>query len=189
MAWVVAGLMLLGIAATLPWPVTLDAERGRVIDSQTGVPIAGANVAAVWLLTKGSFGGRTEAGPLELVETVTGSDGSYAFPATRHWQSILGGYPDKKRIPRVYVFKANYEPGIESGPPKTPADERLIALKSLGDSAMPYQAKVLESFIGALTIPLTHPDNTPKCHLKRIDTMIAALKRAGEPLGLANFGC
>jgi hypothetical protein len=56
----------------------------RVVDQQTGQPLADVHAIATWLF----YGGPRRRGPLTVLEAVSGPDGGLSFPA---WGPIRSG--------------------------------------------------------------------------------------------------
>lgn len=90
------------------YPATYAAEaiEARVVDADTKQPLEGVIVTANWELV-GGFEGNTPVGQMKVLETVTGKDGKFTFPA---W----GPEPRKKgylrnRDPQLLLFKPGYE--------------------------------------------------------------------------------
>ena len=54
--------------------------RGWVVDASTGQPLDGVIIVAQWILYGTGAGGYIPQGRLQILETVTAADGSYAFP-------------------------------------------------------------------------------------------------------------
>ncbi len=114
-------LLLLASAACergIPASYTARPIRGRVVDATTGQPLEGVIIVTQWILYDTGVGGQNPRGRLEVLETVTAPDGSYAFPG---W----GPKPnpvniDKQnayvccfltnRDPKLSLFKPGYRP-------------------------------------------------------------------------------
>ena len=76
-------LLLLASAACergIPASYTARPISGRVVDATTGQPLEGVIIVAQWILYDTGVGGQNPRGRLEVLETLTGPDGSYAFP-------------------------------------------------------------------------------------------------------------
>ena len=84
-------------ATQIPAAYSAHPIRGWVVDASTGQPLEGVIVVAQWILYDTGMGGQNPRGRLEVLETVTAGDGSYAFPG---W----GPKPN----PRVTVDIAHY---------------------------------------------------------------------------------
>lgn len=119
-------LLLAPLAACLParayedWPspplvsppYSAQAITGKVVDAETGEPLAGVIIVAQWMIDR-KFVGDDKA-LLNVMETVSDSEGNYGFPA---WGPIsLPPMADfrKGEDPRVYYFKTGYWPEVES---------------------------------------------------------------------------
>jgi len=95
--------------------------QGRVVDASTGQPLEGVIVVAQWVLYRTTLGGENPHERLQVLETVTAPDGTYAFPG---W----GPKPNPLRIdsigsigvgfccfltdrdPKLSFFKSGYRP-------------------------------------------------------------------------------
>ena len=79
----VLGLLLLasgGLAAEYQPFYSAKPIRGAVVDAETGAPLEGVIIVAQWILYEASPGGQNPRRRLQVLETVTGKDGSYTFP-------------------------------------------------------------------------------------------------------------
>jgi hypothetical protein len=112
-------LLLLPTAAACAtgFPASYSAQpiRGWVVDASTGQPLEGVIVVAQWILYETSVGGQNPHKRLEVLETVTGSDGGYAFPGwgpKPNLPPIIGpGYGCcflTNRDPQLSFFKTGY---------------------------------------------------------------------------------
>lgn len=109
-----------------PSSYSAQAIRGIVIDASTGQPMDGVIIVAQWVLIEANVGGHTARRRLQVLETVTAQDGSYAFPA---WGPIPN--PLDINLPKGYIccflwdqdpalsyFKPGYRPlGLENTKP------------------------------------------------------------------------
>ena len=92
--------------------------QGRVVDASTGQPLEGVIIVAQWVLYWTSVGGQNPHKRLQVLETVTASDGSYAFPGWGPKPNPLTIDPAKlyfccfltDRDPKLSYFKAGYRP-------------------------------------------------------------------------------
>ncbi|MFQ5741173.1 MAG: hypothetical protein ACE5JX_19390 [Acidobacteriota bacterium] len=76
-------LLLLASAACgndIPSSYSARPIRGKVVAATTGQPLEGVIIVAQWILYDTGVGGQNPRGRLEVLETVTAPDGSYAFP-------------------------------------------------------------------------------------------------------------
>lgn len=64
-----------------PSHYSAEAVSAKVIDADTKKPIEEVIVVAHWQLYYSTVGGRVPVGQLMVLETVTGKDGSFSFPA------------------------------------------------------------------------------------------------------------
>ncbi len=83
------------------------AITGKLVDAETGEPLAGANIVAVWILGRTFF---SDAKVLKILETVSDQDGNYAFPAWGPIALPLLGDFGQGYDPRVVYFKHGYWP-------------------------------------------------------------------------------
>ncbi len=124
---VLLGLSLLlltssAVAGEMPPPAYSALPiRGKVVDATTGQPLEGVIIVAQWILYEANVGGQNPRERLQVLETVTAPDGTYAFPG---W----GPKPNPLRIysigsigvgfccfltdrdPRLSYFKPGYQP-------------------------------------------------------------------------------
>jgi hypothetical protein len=90
-----------------PWLVDCQYEAPgfsiRVVDQQTGQPLAGVHALATWLMY-GGHGGRR---PLMVLEAVSGPDGMISFPA---WGPVRSGASglEPARDPLISLFRPGY---------------------------------------------------------------------------------
>lgn len=94
---------------------TADAITGKVVDEETGEPLAGVIIVANWTIEASFVGYNNEL--LNVLETVTDKDGSYGFPG---WgpkllpiTSIIFSASElfgKGADPSVVYFKSGYWP-------------------------------------------------------------------------------
>ncbi len=114
-------LLLLASAACergIPASYTARPIRGRVVDATTGQPLEGVIIVAQWILYDTGVGGQNPRKRLQVLETVTGPDGSYAFPGWGPKQNPVN--IDKEhayaccfltnRDPKLSFFKPGYRP-------------------------------------------------------------------------------
>jgi hypothetical protein len=80
---------------------------GKVVDAETGEPIAGAIVIANWQLVAGSFDGPRQRGQLEVKETVTDRDGRFRMSGFIRLNPRLHELRDDD--PQVLIFKPGYQ--------------------------------------------------------------------------------
>ena len=84
-----------------------EAIHARVIDAETGQPIEGVVVVAVWKLYGGGFGHGGHHGALFVEETVTDANGEFAFgkwgPRRRPAYAALD------TAPWLLLFKSGYQ--------------------------------------------------------------------------------
>ncbi len=82
----------------------LDGFKGKVVDADTGEPIAGAAVLAVYHESRGiSVAGSTSV-PVDGRETTTDQRGEFEIPELTQWFGEKSGIPRGK----LMIFKAGY---------------------------------------------------------------------------------
>lgn len=89
----------------LPVQYTADPIESRVVDADTGQPIAGVTVVADWIL-KGGLVQLHHLGHANLMETITDAQGRFLFPGWQQWVSSgrLGA-----EDPTLILFKSGYQ--------------------------------------------------------------------------------
>lgn len=93
-------------------PYSAQAITGKVVDAETGEPLAGVIIVAQWMIDRNFVG--DDKALLNVMESVSDIQGAYGFPA---WGPIeLPPRADfrKGQDPRVYYFKTGYWPEVES---------------------------------------------------------------------------
>jgi hypothetical protein len=108
---------LFSTAADAQLTFTADAINGKVVDDETGEPLAGVIVVAIWAVNESLVGRGNDL--LNVLETVTDKNGDYSFPAwgpklipffTLSPLAIFGSGDD----PSVEYYKNDYWPAHES---------------------------------------------------------------------------
>jgi len=84
---------------------TADPISARVVDAETGQPLAGVNVAALWTL-KGGLEGGNVVGYANILETVTDANGTFSFPGWGPRPVVLGQL--HADAPLMLFFKPGY---------------------------------------------------------------------------------
>jgi len=84
---------------------TADPISARVVDAETGQPLAGVNVAALWIL-KGGLEGGNVVGYANILETVTDSNGAFSFPGWGPRPVVIGHL--RSESPFMMFFKPGY---------------------------------------------------------------------------------
>lgn len=104
-------LLLTGCSAARPLTYRAAAIQGRIVDAETGQPVEGAAVVAVWEIDviKGNpFVALVERSErLHILEAVTDATGAYTIPA---WgPTLLSPRAQVSRYePQLYIFKRGY---------------------------------------------------------------------------------
>jgi hypothetical protein len=107
---------LFSTAANAQLTFTAEAINGKVVDEETGAPLAGVIIVAKWTVEE-SFVGRNND-LLNVLETISDKDGNYGFPA---WgPKLLPIFPlsplaifGSGNDPMVVYFKSGYWPAQE----------------------------------------------------------------------------
>jgi hypothetical protein len=84
-----------------------EAIEARVLDEESGQPLEDVVVVANWLLMRGGLGGRTQIGPLMVLEVVSDAKGRISFPAWGPMPNRTFGFLDHED-PELWFFKAGY---------------------------------------------------------------------------------
>lgn len=107
------------MAGEMPPPAySAQPIHGTVVDATTGKPLEGVIIVAQWVLYWTSVGGQNPHKRLQVLETVTAPDGTYALPAWGPKPNPLAidlahGYFCcflTDRDPTLSFFKAGYRP-------------------------------------------------------------------------------
>lgn len=124
MATMFCGVLIALVTYSLAWaqddnwppetsaPYSAKAIHGKVVDAESGEPLAGVIIVADWMIDRKWVG--DEKALLKIMETVSDASGNYEFPA---WGPIMlppladfrGG-----KDPEVSYFKVGYWPEFES---------------------------------------------------------------------------
>jgi hypothetical protein len=127
-----------------------DPITARVVDADTGTPLAGVNVVAAWRIEGGMNYGAT-VGYMNVMETVTDKDGNFDFPGwgprpNMHFGKIF------LEAPALMFYKAGYRfnamgnrGGVSAKAPSHMAstwNHETIALKRLSASGAEHKASV-----------------------------------------------
>lgn len=181
------------LATSLPACATSYSAKpitAKVLDSETGEPLEGANVVAHWIMM-GPRSGRGQ-GDLELMETVTDKNGEFRFPA---WgpKAIPSDTAPGTRLtnqdPAIILFKSGYKWNAISN------DSHSTMLRTPDDLGAPvrdsqWDGKTiqLQKFKGDLnrstemsTGVLTGVDYGD-CNWKKIPRIIVALNKESDRL-------
>ena len=106
-------LLLTGCSAARPLTYRAAAIHGRIIDAETGQPVKGAAVVALWevdVIKGNPFVALVERSErLHILEAVTDASGAYTIPA---WGPTL--LSPRARVsqyePHLYILKRGYRP-------------------------------------------------------------------------------
>lgn len=106
---VIAAVMLVGGCATVGVPsYSAEPIEAWVVDEQTGESLEGVVVVANWLLMRGTLGGRTQLGPLMVLEAVSDARGRFFLPAWGPVPNRTPGFLDHED-PELWFFKPGYQ--------------------------------------------------------------------------------
>jgi hypothetical protein len=146
----------------------------RVVDQQTGQPLADVHAIAAWLI----YGRRW--GVLMVFEAVSGPDGQLSFPA---WGPVKSGVQGMvpRRDPIISLFRPGYRAKLiyNATPIGQPDAARVHAFEQAGQSfeLMPFQGntgetlselrKARDPFEGA-TVSDNHPDSFKRLFVNRL---------------------
>ena len=154
---------------------TADPISARVVDAETGQPLAGVNVAALWILKGGLEG--NEFGYANVLEAVTDASGSFSFPG---WgpRPVLVGHL-RSESPLMMFFKPGHRYHhvqnrvvTSRAPMQTRSDwnGKTIALKQFKGTLAEY-AFDLNDF----RVQLRSVIYADACRLRELPKMIQAL--------------
>jgi hypothetical protein len=170
--------------------------RATVVDADSGEPLAGVNVVAQWILHDNGW---KRVGDLELLEAVTGADGSFRFPG---WQGktppMAGLYGTRlgNDDPALVLFKSGYK---VRGVGNDLQPERLLDANHTWQRYSDWDGKIikLEKFNGNMEVytalaagTLTGLGEGLECPWKRVPRLISALIKERDrlnKLGVRNY--
>ena len=118
----------------------------RVVDQQTGQPLADVHAIAAWLV----YGGHGRRGVLMALEAVSGPDGQLSFPA---WGPVRSGIEGvvPGRDPMISLFRPGYRARlIYNATPLEPSDTaRVHAFDQAGETfqLLPFQGTTAEVIV------------------------------------------
>ena len=109
---VAAVALLLSVASAQAFSLSGTAVDGKVVDENTGSPVAGAVVVVTWVGdTSGIVGGNTVCYHVET--TMSDADGKFHTPRWFRWS--LSGILIAERGPRAKAYKTGYTGPSSSG--------------------------------------------------------------------------
>lgn len=116
---------------------TAEAITGKVVDEETGEPLAGVIIVAKWTIEASFVGYDNEL--LNVLETVSDKDGNYGFPGWGPKLLPVLTYPfsssdlfDKGDDPFVVYFKSGYWPAQEYNGVTYPGQDIAKRVPTLG---------------------------------------------------------
>jgi len=119
---------------------TADAINGKVVDEETGQPLAGVIIVAKWTIEASFVGYDNEL--LKVMETVTDKDGNYGFPGWGPKLLPILTYPfspsdlfGKGHDPFVVYYKSGYWPAQEKNEVTYPGQDIARRKPALGGFA------------------------------------------------------
>jgi hypothetical protein len=146
----------------------------RVVDQQTGRPLADVHAIASWLVHD------RRRGVLMALEAISGPDGQLAFPAWGPIRSAVAGMVDG-RDPIISLFRPGYRAKLihNATPLEQPFTARVHAFEQAGQSfeLVPFQGNTVETltdlrkardpFEGA-TVSDFHPASVKRLFVNRL---------------------
>jgi len=102
--------------------------RGHIVDRETGQPLEGVVVVAVWTKRYGSVGGLAGGGYFASEEVVTGADGRFTIASLK--KVLLEPFALLKG-PQFYIFKGGYGDWKFSGQEEWPKLDAFEMRKQL----------------------------------------------------------
>jgi hypothetical protein len=108
---VILMLVLVGFSTCVWAPPFYWGEpiRGRVVDAETGEPLAGVVIVADWKLLAGGYGHGGHINSLVVQETVTNKNGEFGFP--KWGPKMRPSFTMLDKAPWLILFKSGYEHG------------------------------------------------------------------------------
>jgi len=155
---------------------TADPISARVVDAETGQPLAGVNVAALWIL-KGGLEGGNVVGYANILETVTDSNGAFSFPGWGPRPVALGQLHHD--APLMLFFKAGYayhqvqnRVVTAAAPTHTRSDwaGKTVALKKFKGTLAEYAYE-----LRAFPLELGSMINVDTCRMRGLPKLLRAL--------------
>lgn len=181
----VIGTMLPLVACATGYPSHYSAEAisAKVIDAETKQPIEGVIVTANWQLL-GGIEGLSPIGQMQVLETQTGPNGVFRFPAWGPLERSKGHLLNAD--PQLLLFKPGYEyrrldnmleaawAKLREPLRRSDWSGRIIVLKPFRGAIADYEDK-FESFNRELE--RIAADNPKECGWKKIPNTIRAMNR------------
>lgn len=176
-------LSLAACASSYPSHYSAEAISAKVIDAETREPLDGVIVVANWQLL-GGIEGNYPVGQMQVLETQTGPDGVFRFPAWGPLKRPHGHLLDAD--PQLLLFKPGYEYQrlynwfeVSWGRLREPVrrsdwNRRVITLKRFKGAIQAY-----EDHFEALNKELEHvaTDDPKDCNWKKLPRTIVAISR------------
>jgi hypothetical protein len=188
LGWV-ALFFMFSLSACATYQYSAKPIHARVVDAQTGEPLPGVNVVAVWELedpiaTKGQ-------GNLQLMEAVTDGNGNFQFQAWGPKPIPVTAFPGTRLTnndPRIILFKSGFTPravynDTHSAILKDPNDAGPV----IRDSQWEGKAIGLEKFSGppstyAILVSGVLTGVGGGCEWKSMPRMVVTLNRESDRL-------
>lgn len=181
--------------------LSADPVDARLVDADTGQPLAGVPVVAYWELKGGSLTGDSlPCGAANVEEAVTDKEGKFHVPG---WGPVKGSCGYMRQLdPQFFVFKSGYKPRIFMNEVRGPVSvEHSVSdwngktikimkdpdtdLKKVGADS--YETRFDEFNFGLEVFIANMPQS---CNWKKIPNMLQALNEqqqlfnaAGNPVG------
>ena len=176
--WILCGILLLlgGCLYEFLTGLRTNLYHGRVVDEETGFPLAGTVVTVIW--SRSSYLGY-EAGPDEFLnaqEAVTDSNGNFTLLASSglNWEP----YTARSGEPWIVMYQPGYEPLMQDNFERhgfETTDALVVALKS---GATVKLRKLGKNEIGKyVNLEVVHPLSTPLEHIPNLIGVINAQRK------------
>lgn len=160
-----------------------DVYHGRVVDEETGLPLAGAVVAVIW--GNSSYLGMHPGVPqfLNAQETVTDSDGNFTLPVSAglNWDLYT-----LVSDPWIVMYQPGYEPLMEDNFKRhgfETSDALVVALKiGLTVKLRKLRKEEIQKYVGRSG--LVWPSNSP---FERIPNLLRAINVQRQLAGFDSY--
>jgi hypothetical protein len=156
---IASALLLSGCSDPYPREYSAAPLSARIVDSETGEPVEGAIVVAVYVME--SLGGRVYT-PLHYEETLTDKEGKFTFngfdkkSVSKEMTGAMA--PLGNRDPRLYAFAEGYQPAMyqrkyifskvwKTSHRISPLDGQVLTIAKTKNLTTTVQAKLLRSMM------------------------------------------
>lgn len=120
-------LMAVSLLPLLSGCASISAEpvAARVVDADTGQPLAGVVIMAYWDLHQGSlFGHAPSCGAVDIEEAVTDENGNFRIPG---WGPVTSSCDMRAESPSLILFKSGYYGGGVNNNPVNPLETVTVS--------------------------------------------------------------